>query len=265
MPVTELWIYPIKSCGGIRVARARVGKTGFELDRAWMLMEGQQMLTQRENPKLAQFRASFEGDCVRIEGPSGALLLDPKHEPTQPSFQTAVWYGVVEVVEESPEASRFFTGALGRTVRLVRFAKESERVRQKPRIQTKVFRVGFADGAPFLLTNEGSLRALQQEINGPLPMNRFRPNIVVSGCGPFEEDTWQRVRIGEVELALVKPCSRCEVTTIDQSSTARGKEPLRTLATFRRVAGSKVMFGMNVIPLNEGQIRVGDQLEVFVP
>ncbi|MGC1376667.1 MAG: MOSC domain-containing protein, partial [Anaerolineales bacterium] len=122
--------------------------------------------------------------------------------------------------------------------------------------------VSFADGYPILIVSQESLDDLNARLERPLPMERFRPNLAVAGCRAFEEDGWKRIRVGEVELALVKPCARCEVTTIDQASAARGKEPLKALAAFRRADGNKVLFGMNAIPLNEGRLRVGDPVEV---
>ena len=121
---------------------------------------------------------------------------------------------------------------------------------------------GFADGYPILIISEASLLDLNSKLISPLPMNRFRPNIVVKDCEPFAEDTWKRIRIGDVEMALVKPCPRCVVTTIDKETLEKSKEPLKTLATYRN-QGDGAMFGMNVIPLNEGVIKVGMSVEIL--
>jgi uncharacterized protein YcbX len=118
-------------------------------------------------------------------------------------------------------------------------------------------RVSFADGFPFLLISEESLADLNGRLAVPLPMNRFRPNLVVAGCEPYAEDGWKEIRIGDVKLRVVKPCERCLVTTTDQATGERGKEPLRTLATYRKV-GNDVMFGQNVVHENTGELRVGD-------
>jgi uncharacterized protein YcbX len=120
-------------------------------------------------------------------------------------------------------------------------------------------RVSFADGFPFLLISEESLADLNRRLADPLPMNRFRPNLVVAGAEPYAEDGWDRIEIGGVRLRMVKPCARCVVTTTDQTTAQRGKEPLRTLATYRKVEG-EVMFGQNVVPEGRGHLRVGDQL-----
>jgi uncharacterized protein YcbX len=113
-----------------------------------------------------------------------------------------------------------------------------------------------------LIISEASLQDLNSRLDSPLPMNRFRPNIVVKDCDPFAEDTWKHIRIGDVEMALVKPCPRCEVTTIDKETLERNKEPLKTLGKYRKQKGG-AMFGMNVIPLNEGEIKVGMRVEIL--
>ena len=121
---------------------------------------------------------------------------------------------------------------------------------------------GFADGYPILVVSEASLQDLNSKLVSPLPMNRFRPNILVKGCGPYAEDAWKRIKIGEIEMALVKPCARCVVTTIDKETLEKNKEPLKTLSTYRKQKGG-AMFGMNVIPLNEGEIKVGMNVEIL--
>jgi uncharacterized protein YcbX len=121
---------------------------------------------------------------------------------------------------------------------------------------------GFADGYPILLASEEGLGDLNARLESPVPMNRFRPNIVVKGCGPFEEDSWNRIKVGDVTLAVVKPCARCEVTTIDKETLDRSKEPLKTLGKYRKQKLGAI-FGQNVIPLNEGTLRLGMSVDVL--
>ena len=121
---------------------------------------------------------------------------------------------------------------------------------------------GFADGYPILLISEESLQDLNTRLASPIPMNRFRPNLVVRGCEPYAEDTWNKIKIGDVELAIVKPCARCEVTTIDKETLERSKEPLKTLGRYRKHKLGAI-FGQNVIPLNKGRIQVGNTVEVL--
>jgi uncharacterized protein YcbX len=135
------------------------------------------------------------------------------------------------------------------------------RVSQKYAVTTQD-QVGFADGYPILLTSDESLKELNARLETPVPMNRFRPNIVLKGCDPFAEDVWKRIKLGEVEMAIVKPCARCVVTTIDKDTLKTSREPLKTLNTFRRQAGV-VMFGQNVIPLNEGHLEVDMSVQVL--
>jgi uncharacterized protein YcbX len=123
-------------------------------------------------------------------------------------------------------------------------------------------RVSFADAFPFLLTSEESLRDLNQRLPQPLPMNRFRPNLVVTGDRPYEEDDWRDIQIGDIPMQVVKPCGRCVVTTTDQSTGIRGQEPLRTLATYRKRSGD-AMFGQNLVHRNSGQLRVGDPVRIL--
>ena len=131
-----------------------------------------------------------------------------------------------------------------------------------PRFVNSDIQVSFADGFPFLIISQASLDDLNSRLDSPVEMNRFRPNIVVSGSKPFEEDTWKEIQIGECRFQIVKPCARCEITTINQQTAERGKEPLRTLATYRR-DGNKVLFGQNMVALNTGKISVGDAVKIL--
>lgn len=165
-------------------------------------------------------------------------------------------------MDQGDEAAAWFSDWLGASVRLVHFADGYMR-KLDPRYAVNADdHTGFADGYPILIISAESLRELNSRLERPLPMNRFRPNLVVKGCRPFEEDVWKQIRIGGVELAIVKPCPRCVVTTIDQETLAEGKEPLRTLHKFRQQAGG-AMFGQNTIPLNEGRIRAGDEAVIL--
>ncbi|MFN8581039.1 MAG: MOSC domain-containing protein [Gemmatimonadaceae bacterium] len=124
--------------------------------------------------------------------------------------------------------------------------------------------VSLSDGAPLLLIGQASLDGLNERLADPVPMNRFRPNVVVTGAAPFAEDTWQRIRIGDVTCEVAKPCARCATTTVDQATGVRGVEPLRTLATFRKREGG-VMFGQNLAHHAPGALHVGDVVTVLAP
>ena len=168
----------------------------------------------------------------------------------------------VHAIDQGDESAQWFSDWLGVSVRLVHVADGFKRKLNPEYSVSTEDHTGFADGYPILIISEASLLDLNSKLISPLPMNRFRPNIVVKDCEPFAEDTWKRIRIGDVEMALVKPCPRCVVTTIDKETLEKSKEPLKTLATYRNQEDS-AMFGMNVIPLNEGDVKVGMSVEVL--
>lgn len=262
--IASLHYYPIKACRGHAVESAIVERRGLQHDRRFLIVNSEGVaITQRDMATLALVVPDLTDSTLGLSAPDMPTIQLPV-ALDGPIQRATVWDDSgIKTIDQGDAAAEWFSTYLKVAARLVFMPKDGIRP-VNPQYATRADdSVSFADGYPILIASQESLDDLNARLESPLPMNRFRPNIVVSGCGPFEEDTWQRIRIGEVELALVKPCSRCEVTTIDQTSIVRGKEPLRTLATFRRVAGSKVMFGMNVIPLNEGKIRVGDRLEVL--
>ena len=169
----------------------------------------------------------------------------------------------VQAVDQGDESAGWFSDWLGAPVRLVHFADGYKRIINEKYAVNADDHTGFADGYPILLTSEESLQDLNTRLAaGPIPMNRFRPNIVVKGCEPYAEDTWNKIKIGDVELAVVKPCARCEVTTIDKVTLKRSHEPLKTLGKYRKHALGAI-FGQNVIPLNRGSLELGMSVEVL--
>ena len=168
----------------------------------------------------------------------------------------------VHAIDQGDESAQWFSDWLGVSVRLVHVADGFKRKLNPEYAVSEEDHTGFADGYPILIISEESLQDLNSKLGSVLPMNRFRPNIVVQNCEPFAEDTWKRIRIGGVEMALVKPCPRCVVTTIDKETLKKSKEPLKTLATYRNQEDG-AMFGMNVIPLNEGNIKIGMSIEII--
>ena len=181
-----------------------------------------------------------------------------------------VFSTVIEAVDAGPRAAAWWSALLGQPARMTHLDDPATRRPIPPAVNggRTDGRVSFADGLPLLLTSTVSLAALNELIaqgdhpaEGPLPMNRFRPNVVVDGAAPWAEDRWRRVRLGEVVFRVVKPCARCVVTTTDQANGTRGKEPLLTLAKHRRF-GNKLMFGQNLVPEAPGTLRVGDAFSV---
>lgn len=218
-------------------------------------------LTQRHLAKLARFDVTQEDDALRISVDRSAPL-EVKVPSGGRRVEARIWNDTVSVLDSGPEAASWLEGRLGRPCRLVYQDADGRRPVDSRYRTTPGDEVSLADGYPILLTNRASLDELNGRLRSPVPMNRFRPNLVIEGAEAFAEDTWRSVQIGEVELALVKPCARCAVTTIDQESGTRGSEPLRTLADYRSVRG-KVLFGQNAIPLTWGDVRVGDPVRVL--
>jgi uncharacterized protein YcbX len=258
--LSALHVYPIKSCGGTAVEEWEVDERGLRHDRRWMLVdETGRFLSQRRHPRMALIATRIEDDRLVVSAPEMPSLQVPFDLARGGRMLASVWDDLVETLPVGYEADRWFEEFLGVRCRLVHLPDESVR-RVDPEFGTAGDRVGLADGFPFLLISEGSLADLNARLERPLPMNRFRPNLVVAGCEPFAEDGWRRVRIGAVDLRVVNPCARCAITTVDQESAARGKEPLRTLATFRK-RGTKVLFGQNLAHDETGILRVGDPVE----
>ena len=259
--VRSLHFYPIKSCRGTALAAAIIGTRGIVADRQWMVVDADgSFLTQRELPRLALVIPRL-GDCLEISAPgmpSLAIALDGAGKRSA----VTVWSDRVEAVDEGDEAATWLSTFLETPCRLVRIPDDTVR-RADPEFASPGDEVGFADGYSLLLTSMASLDDLNNRLPSPLPMNRFRPNIVIDGVDAFEEDGWKRIRIDGIELSVVKPCARCVTTTVDQQTAERSKEPLRTLATFRNVPGRGVMFGQNLVHHGTGVIHVGAKVEVL--
>jgi len=256
--VSGLYVYPVKSCRGIPLSEARIDDRGFEFDRRWMVVDTEgRFVSQRAQPALARISQEIDGGLLRLTA-HGMPVLEVQEEPAVASPRpVTIWKDTVLAESTGPRAARWFSNYLGAGFELVRMPETSVR-RVDPRYSDDADRVGFADGFPFLLLSEGSLDGLNRRLERPVPMDRFRPNIVVGGCDPHAEDSWSSVRIGEVSFRVVKPCARCVITTTDQLTGERSPEPLRTLATYRRQGGG-VMFGQNLIHDGPGVIRVGDR------
>lgn len=261
MPVlSSIHVYPVKACGGLSPAEWPVDAFGLRNDRRWMVVNlAGRFLTQREAPRLALIRPALETGGLVLRAPGMPELRLPLVPATRERVSVQVWGDATEGVPVSSEAAQWLTRYLGALARLVWMPDDV--VRPTDPTYADGYRVSFADGFGFLLISEASLADLNRRLEAPLPMNRFRPNLVVSGTEPFAEDGWREIRIGGLALRLVKPCGRCVVTTTDQETAERGQEPLRTLATFRERDG-KLMFGMNVVHRGTGRLAMGMPVEV---
>ena len=263
MKLSEINIYPVKSLAGIALESAVVEDRGLRYDRRWMLVdEKRQFITQREVPRMALVKIEVGDDGLRASM-NGDIITVP--QLTEETKTVKVWSSSVIGAFYPKEVDEWFSSALGVNCRLVAMPETTKR-KVNPFYAVRKFQdtVSFADGYPFLLIGQASLDDLNARLAHPVPMNRFRPNFVVAGSEPFEEDTWKRIRIGSTEFHLVKPCARCVITTVDQATGEKnGKEPLKTLSTFRNRNGN-VLFGQNLIAESVGGIlRVGDKVEVL--
>lgn len=261
--VSNLTYYPIKACRGFDLNETRVERMGLANDRRMMVVTPKgEFLTQREHPKLALVTPTLSGSTVTLSAPSFEPL---KIEIRKSGAETSVniWKNKgVHAIDQGDAAARWLSGWLGTAVRLVHVDERFKRSLNPDYAVSDEDHTGFADGYPILIISEESLADLNSRLEVSLPMNRFRPNLVVKGCEPFTEDTWKRIRIGGIEMALVKSCPRCVVTTIDKETLKKSKEPLKTLGKYRTREGG-AMFGMNVIPLGEGEIQVGMEVELI--
>lgn len=260
----QISIYPIKSCAGINLNHSEVEDRGFPLDRRWLLIEENgAFISQRNSPKLGQIIISHHRDHLLVSSAGKGSLTLELESSSFTQVKAQIWKDTVQGNWISHECDAWFSEILERRVRLVHMNREVRRPLAKSYLpHNRSFEVSFADGYPYLLTNQESLRDLNGRLDHPIPMDRFRSNLVVSGFEAFAEDHWKHIRIGGVEFLVVKACARCVVTTIDQESGMASKEPLKTLATYRKQNG-KVNFGMNLIALNTGSVNKGDLVVIL--
>ncbi len=261
--LSAIHIYPIKSLGGITLESAVVEARGLQYDRRWMLVDARnQFMTQRKLAKMALLKVSIENESLCVTAPLMPRFTVPYLPQTNESISVTVWDDTCQALMVSREANNWFSEALQTTCKLVYMPDHTLRP-VDPRYAKNEEIVSFADAYPFLLIGEASLADLNSRLALPVPMNRFRPNLVVNTAQPFVEDEWKTICIGETQFHLVKPCARCVLTTVDQQTGIAGKEPLRTLSTYRKI-NNKVLFGQNVLTENWGMsINLGDTVEVL--
>jgi uncharacterized protein YcbX len=262
--VASLHLYPVKACRGIALRTAAVERRGLQLDRRFLVVDEEaRFVTQRTEPRLALVDVAVGPDASReiaLSAP-GAPSISVRLADVEPRRRVTVWRDDVEAADCGDPAAAWMSQWLGKPVRVVCMPDDVERA-VDPKYGREGDIVGFADGYPLLIASASSLGDLNARLPEPVGMDRFRPNVVVSGSEPWAEDEWRRLRIGEVVVRVVKPCVRCTVTTIDPRTAERGVEPLRTLATFR-ARGNDVLFGQNCIPEGPGTIAVGDPVTVL--
>jgi uncharacterized protein YcbX len=265
MQVTELNIYPIKSTRRIALQQSDVLPRGLPWDRRWMLVDDEgRFITARKHPRLATVQTLVDGDELHVSA-AGCPAFSLPLRPTQGRrVEVTVWRDTLHAVPAGARADAWFSELLGLNCRLVQMTDDVVRG-VNPDYGLAGDQVSFADGFPLLLISEASLADLNGRLLEPVEMRRFRPNLVVDGALPYAEDGWRRIRVGDVEFAGVKNCSRCVFTTVDPDSGAMhpDQEPLRTLSGYRRRPEGGVFFGQNLIPRGSGVIRVGDGVTVL--
>lgn len=262
LSVSGLHIYPIKSCRGLDLTAVRFDALGPLYDRRFMLVdESGRFLTQRELPRMALIEPRLGPMSIQVSAPHMPVLKLPMSQRDCKRIEIELWKQRGEAEDVGEHAASWFGQFLERRCRLVRFPAGPGRP-VDPSYGRADAQVGFADGFPVLLTTEASLADLNARMDRPVPMNRFRPNLVIRGGEAYAEDRWQRIRIGEMVLDVVKPCSRCAIITVDQITAAVGHEPLASLASYRK-HDSKVRFGQNCLHHEFGSIRVGDAVEIL--
>jgi uncharacterized protein YcbX len=261
--ISQLYIYPIKSLGGIALNSARLTDRGLEHDRRWMLIdENNRFLSQRENAQMALFKPSLENETLKVTYTTdNSFIYIPFTLLKEDTVQVIIWDDTCTGQYVSDEADAWFTQKLGINCRLVYMADDSQRPTD-PRYTTEGSITSFADAYPLLLIGQASLDDLNSRLTQALLMNRFRPNIVFTGGEPYSEDTMRHILINGINIYGVKLCARCIMTTIDQATTQKSKEPLKTLSGYRR-KGNKILFGQNLVNIGEGILNIGDELQVI--
>ena len=261
MILTELWRFPVKSMRGSRARQMAVDARGPHLDRHWMLVDGEgRFLTQRQLPRMALLNTRLDDGRLSLWVDGGEPLTVTCVEDG-PLLDVRVWRDDCRARGVDPAVDAWLSDFLQTDCRLVYLPQEQERA-VDPDYARAGEQVGFADGFPFLLISQASLDDLNARLEEPVPMQRFRPNLVVEGCAPYAEDSWQRLRIGGMVLRAVKPCSRCIIPTIDPATAQRNAEPLRTLGTYRR-RDNRVYLGQNLLHDGPGQLEEGMPVEVL--
>lgn len=260
--LSTITLYPVKSLAGFSVTRWPVTPTGLQYDRQWLLVDADgQFLTQRRLPRMALIQTAITDGQLCLTAPNMPALSLPLTPTAGTRVSVTIWRDQCPALCVSAAADAWFSQFLGLDCRLVYQTDDMIRpVDADYGIATD--RVAFSDGFPFLIIAENSLHALNQAMQLELPMSRFRPNLVVSGCPAYAEDSWRKIRIGALDFRLPKPCSRCAIPTIDPSTALSGKEPLSTLNRTRKWQNN-VYFGQNALHAQTGVLTVGDAVNIL--
>lgn len=262
LSVSRLFIYPVKSFDGIEVASAMLTDRGFQHDRRWMLVDAHnRFISQREVPELALLQTNITDDGIRVTHKMNREeIVIPFVPQTNEHVFVTIWDNMCMAQMVTNALNEWFSKILSITCKLV-YMPDSTKRKVDVNYATHGEITSFADDYPLLIVGEASMDLLNSKLPEPLSVQRFRPNIVFSGGAPHEEDMLEHFIINGINLYGVKPCARCVIPTIDQDTATKGKEPSKTLATYR-FKNNNIFFGQNLLHDGVGEIKVGDVMNV---
>jgi uncharacterized protein YcbX len=262
LKVSALFIYPVKSLGGIAVNSAQVTDRGFQYDRRWLLVDAEnRFITQREFPEMALFQTSITSAGLKIRNRKNDSELSIPFQPqTTAEISVQIWNDSCQALVVSDDVNAWFAEAFSFSCKLVYMPDKTQRLVDESYAKNNEIN-SFSDAFPFLMIGESSLEDLNRRLTESLPMNRFRPNIVFSGADPYAEDSMRHFTISGIDFYGVKLCARCPIPTINQDNAIRGQEPLRTLASYRQ-RDNKIYFGQDLLHRGSGVISIGDEIMI---
>lgn len=260
LTLSEIFIYPIKSLGGISLQTTEVERRGLKYDRRYLLVDENGMfMTQRDFPQMAFLKLSFAENGFSVFNiKNNPAMVIPFSSTSKETIKVKIWKDVCNAVAVDKNLDVWFSNAISKKCSLVYMPDNEKRIVEREYIDEDHI-VSFADAYPFLIIGQASLDDLNSKLTAPIPMNRFRPSFVFSQGNPYEEDNWKKFKIGSVEFEAVKPCARCVITTTDQQTAVRNDEPLKTLSTYRKI-NNKVLFGMNLVCHKTGTVSINENI-----
>ncbi|KQR70424.1 MOSC domain-containing protein [Pedobacter sp. Leaf176] len=261
--VSGIYVYPIKSLGGISLSESLVEEKGLQYDRRWVLTDDTGLfITQRKYPLLSLLQVSISDDVVTVfhkENPKQKISFGISQQIGE-QIPVTIWDDLTKGIEVDAEVSKWFSDYMNMEVKLLRMP-EQERRNVDSRYAGNDEIVSFADGYPCLIIGQSSLDELNTKLEKPILMDRFRPNIVFTGGEPHAEDGISEFEIDKISFSAVKPCARCVLVTVDQQHGTKSPEPLKTLAKYRTL-NNKIMFGQNLIHKGSGSIKIGAEIKI---
>jgi uncharacterized protein YcbX len=262
MWLSRIFIYPIKSVRGIAIGETQVETTGPVQDRRWMLVDEQGIfLSQRKLPRMVLIEPHFDGRDLVLTAPGTSPLVVRSWCGEGEWIPVRIWRDNLTLPHPDQEYDEWLSSFLGQRCRLVHLPDEVRR-NVEPPFDDSQWQVSLADGYPLLVVTQASVDLLNAKLASPVRVEHFRPNLVLADAAPHAEDNLNEVRIGSVELRIVKACARCSVVLVDPATANVGVEPLRALAGYRAMPRG-VMFGQNALVVTPGQLRVGDAVAIL--